>query len=197
MLEHCVKSSSLSLLFIFPYGKISRIIFEINCTLFDYLNNKIEFIFSRFADVWLTRLFYHNGLALWASVLFYESCLSIIIGLIYSDWISPPVANTIGCLILLIGLISLSFLENFLFYHSLAFTFSHWLTFPWLIGNILIHGNQSSSGFLMLIVRLIFVLSIVLFCLRLCLFFYRYMKKTIPTFQTPRIHTFVLQPRPF
>lgn len=159
------------------------------------LSNRISL--NRFADVWLTRLFYHNGLALWASVLFYESCLSIIIGLIYSDWISPTVACTIGCFILLIGLIGLSFLENILFYHSLAFTFSHWLTFPWLLGSIVFRSNQSSSIFLILFVRLIFFVTILLICLRLCLFVYRYKNKTIPTFQTPRIHTSVLQPRPF
>lgn len=160
---------------------------------------KKQFRFFSFVDVWLTRLFYHNGLALWASVLFYESCLSIIIGLIYSDWFSPTVACTIGCFLLLFGLIGLSLLENVLFYRSLAFTFSPWLTFLWLLGSIVIRSPDlsSSSLFLIWFVRLIFSLTVIFVCIRLCLFFWRYKNKTIPTFQSPRIHSFVLQPRPF
>lgn len=153
---------------------------------------------SSFVDVWLTRLFYHNGLALWASVLFYESCLSIIIGMIYSDWFSPTVACTIGCFLLLFGLIGLSLLENVLFYRSLAFTFSPWLTFLWLLGSIAFRSSDpSSSLFLIWFVRWLFCLTVLFVCLRLCLFFWRYKNKMIPTFQSPRIHSFVLQPRPF
>ncbi|CAF3683727.1 unnamed protein product [Rotaria sordida] len=99
-----------------------------------------------FVDVWLTRLLYHNGLALWASVLFYESCLSIIIGLIYSDLVSPPTASIIGCFLLLFGFITLSILENVAFYNSLAFTLSPWLTFLWLLGGIVFRSHDESSS---------------------------------------------------
>jgi hypothetical protein len=167
--------------------------------LFEFFFSSKNDYFLSFVDVWLTRLFYHNGLALWASVLFYESCLSIIIGFIYSELISPTIACIIGCVLLLFGLISLSILENIIFYNSLAFTFSPWLTFIWLLGGITFrsHDPINSSIFLIWFVRLIFCVTVLLTCIRLCLFFWRYKNKLIPTFQSPRIHSFIVEPRPF
>jgi hypothetical protein len=173
------------------------IVVVVHVSLWENIKNYLRDQF--FVDVWLTRLFYHNGLALWASVLFYESCLSITIGFIYSELISPTIACIIGCVLLLFGLISLSILENIIFYNSLAFTFSPWLTFIWLLGGITFrsHDPINSSIFLIWFVRLIFCVTVLLTCIRLCLFFWRYKNKLIPTFQSPRIHSFIVEPRPF
>ncbi|CAF2037953.1 unnamed protein product [Rotaria magnacalcarata] len=105
-----------------------------------YLRNKF------FADIWLTRLLYHNGLALWASVIFYESCLSIIIGLIYGDVMSSSTASIIGCLLLCCVFIVVSVLENFVFYNALAFTLSPWFVFLWILGDIVFRVDKESSS---------------------------------------------------
>jgi len=173
------------------------ILVVVHVSLWENLKNYLRDKF--FADVWLTRLLYHNGLALWASVLFYESCLSIVIGFIYSDLISPTIACIIGCFFLLFGLIGLSLLANFVFYNSLAFTLSPWFTFLWLLGGIVFrsHDQLSSSIFVIWFVRFIFCVTVILTFVRLCLFFWRYKNKVIPTFQPPRIHSFIVEPRPF
>jgi hypothetical protein len=161
---------------------------------------KIIFLYHlSFVDVWLTRLLYHNGLALWASILFYESCLSIIIGFIYSDLISPTTACIIGCFFLLFGLITLSILENVVFYNSLAFTISPWFTFLWLLGGVVFRSYDTSvsSVFVIWFVRFIFCVTCILTCVRLCLFFWRYKNKVIPTFQPPKIYSLVTEPRTF
>ncbi|CAF4118713.1 unnamed protein product [Adineta steineri] len=121
------------------------ILVVVHVSLWENLNNYLRHRF--FVDVWLTRLLYHNGLALWASVLFYESCLSIVIGFIYSNYISPITASFIGCSVLLFGLLILSILENIIFYNSLAFTLSPWFAFIWLLGGIVFrqHDELSSS----------------------------------------------------
>ncbi|CAF1340494.1 unnamed protein product [Adineta steineri] len=121
------------------------ILVVVHVSLWENLNNYLRQRF--FVDVWLTRLLYHNGLALWASVLFYESCLSIVIGFIYSNYISPITASFIGCSVLLFGLLILSILENIIFYNSLAFTLSPWFAFIWLLGGIVFrqHDELSSS----------------------------------------------------
>lgn len=142
---------------------------------------------------------YHNGLALWASVLFYESCLSIIVGLIYADLISSSTASIIGCLLLLSGFIILAVLENFIFYNSLAFTLSPWFAFLWLLGGIVAqtHEITSTASFTIWLVRALFCVTCILSSIRLSLFFWRYKNKTIPTFQSPRIYSFVIEPRSF
>jgi hypothetical protein len=149
--------------------------------------------------VWLTRLLYHNGLALWASILFYESCLSVIIGLIYSDMFVVPTACLIGCLIFLAGLIFLSLLENLFFVNALAFTLSPWAMFMWLLGGLVIREYDDKSSTLPVVwfVRFVFCSACALTLIRLTLFLRRYKHKSIPTFQTPRIHSFVDEPRVF
>lgn len=174
------------------------ILVVVHISLWENLKNYLRDKF--FADVWLTRLLYHNGLALWASVLYYETCLSITIGFIYSESLSLLTSCIIGGFLLLCGLISYSIIENFIFYNSLAFTFSPWITYLWLLGEIVTRSHQAtspSSTFLIWFVRYLFCTAIILACIRLCLFIWRYSKRTIPTFQSPRIHTFVNEPRPF
>jgi hypothetical protein len=159
----------------------------------------MNFYSLSFVDIWLTRLLYQNGLALWASILFYESCLSIVIGLIYSNLILPSTACIVGCCLLLFGLITLSILENLIFYNALAFTLTPWLTFLWLLGGIVFRPSNelSSSLFVIWFVRFIFCFTCILTCLRLSIFFWRYVNKVIPTFQSPRIYSLVVEPRPF
>ncbi|UJR38432.1 hypothetical protein I4U23_031100 [Adineta vaga] len=173
------------------------ILVVVHVSLWGNLNNYIRHRF--FMDVWLTRLLYHNGLALWASVLFYESCLAITIGIIYSDFVSSSTASIIGGFLLLFGLLTLSILENIVFYNSMAFTLSPWLTFLWLLGTIVFYEQNSSSSFVFIIwfVRCLFCLTCILTCIRLCLFYWRYKNKNIPTFQSPRIYSLIVEPRPF
>ncbi|CAF3655056.1 unnamed protein product [Rotaria sordida] len=107
----------------------------------DYFRDKY------FLDVWLTRLLYQNGLAIWASILFYESCLSITIGLIYSNN-DYSTASNIGGFILLIGLIMIFFFENCGFNNSIAFILSHWFIFLWLLIDInFLSNNKLSESF--------------------------------------------------
>ncbi|CAF1248235.1 unnamed protein product [Adineta ricciae] len=173
--------------------EILIVLIVVHVSLWENLNNYIRHRF--FADVWLTRLLYHNGLALWASVLYYESCLSITIGFIYSDLVSALTASIIGSAILLFGLITLSILENVVFYNSMAFTLSPWLAFLWLLGTTVFHQRNSMSTFSF--VRFLFCGACILTSIRLCVFFWRYKNKIIPTFQTPRIYSLVTEPRPF
>ncbi len=121
------------------------------------------------------------------------------IGFIYSDLTSSTTAGIIGCFLLLFGFIGLSILENIVFYNSLAFTLSPWFTFLWLLGGIVFrsHNQLSSSIFVIWFVRFIFCATVILTCVRLCLFFWRYKNKVIPTFQSPRIYSFIIEPRPF
>jgi len=165
---------------------------------FDILKKLLFFFSVSFADVWLTRLLYHNGLALWASVLYYETCLSIVIGFIYSESLSLMASSIVGCFLLLIGLVAYSIIENFIFYNSLAFTFSPWITFLWLLGGIVFRSQQTTSSiFVIWFVRYLFCTTILLICVRLCLFIWRYSKRAIPTFQSPRIFSLLNEPRPF
>ena len=152
-----------------------------------------------FVDVWLTRLLYHNGLALWTSVLYYESCLAIVIGLIYSDLALPSNACIIGCCFLLFGLVTLSIVENMIFYNAMAFTLSPWLIFVWLLGDALLRcsNEEPNSSVVVWLVRFTFSLTCALAAIRLVLFIWRYKHKIIPTFQSPRIYSLVVEPRPF
>lgn len=147
----------------------------------------------------MTRLFYHNGLAAWASVLFYESCLSIIIGLIYSQLVSSDTACLVGCSIYLCGILFLTIVENVIFPNSLAFTLSPWLIFLWLSTRIVFRDNYDQSASLIVhwFIRVLFGITFLLALLRLILFFWRYKEKSIPTFQSPRIYSLIHEPRPF
>lgn len=136
---------------------------------------------------------------MWSAVLLFESCLSIAIGLIYSDLMSSSTASIIGCFILLCCFIMLSILENFVFYNALAFTLSPWFVFLWILAEIVFraHKEISSTTFTIWFVRYIFSVACFLACLRLCLFFWRYKNKKIPTFQPPRIYSLIVEPRSF
>ncbi len=113
--------------------------------------------------------------------------------------ISASIACVIGCVFLLSGLIALSILENVVFYNSLAFTISPWFTFLWLLGGVVFspYDRLSPSIFVVWFVRFIFCVTCILTCVRLCLFFWRYKNKVIPTFQSPKIYSLAVEPRSF
>lgn len=152
-----------------------------------------------FSDVWLTRLLHHNGLAVWASVLFFETCLSVIIGLTRSDLVSATSACLIGCSIYLLGILILSIVENVIFPSALAFTLSPWFIFLWLLGGIVFgRPNDATAPILVFwFIRFLFALTCVLALIRWILFFWRYKEKSIPTFQPPRIYSLISEPRHF
>ncbi|CAF1373633.1 unnamed protein product [Rotaria sordida] len=158
----------------------------------DYFRDKY------FLDVWLTRLLYQNGLAIWASILFYESCLSITIGLIYSNN-DYSTASNIGGFILLIGLIMIFFFENCGFNNSIAFILSHWFIFLWLLIDInFLSNNKLSESFCAIILLptiefLIFIYIVV----RLLLLYLFFNWKILPTFHSGRVYSLVVPPIAF
>jgi hypothetical protein len=83
-------------------------------------------------DIWLTRLLYLNGLALWATILFYESCLSITIGLMYSGLFSPSVASFIGSVLFFVVFYMICIAHPFQLMSEMNFIILHLLAFVWL-----------------------------------------------------------------
>jgi len=155
--------------------------------------------YQYFADVWLTRLLYHNGLALWASVLFFETCLSVIVGLDRSESVSSSNACLIGCSIYLLGILTFSIVENLIFSNALAFTLSPWFVFLWLLSGTVFSReiDDKTSIIVFWFIRFLFGLTCALALIRWILFFWRYKEKSIPTFQSPRIYSLITEPRHF
>ncbi|CAF2598279.1 unnamed protein product [Rotaria sp. Silwood2] len=158
----------------------------------DYFRDKY------FLDVWLARLLYQNGLAIWASILFYESCLSITIGLIYRNNDYSKSSN-IGGFLLLLGFIIVFFLENCGLKNSITFILSHWFIFLWLLIDInFLSNNKLSESFCStILVPTIGCLIFVYIVLRLVLLYLFYNWKLLPTFHSGRVYSLVVPPTAF
>jgi hypothetical protein len=153
-------------------------------------------IILSFLDIWLARILYQNGLAAWTAILFYESCLSIIISCIYIYEISSTTACTIGSFIFLIGLITTFIHEVFICRDSLAFILSHWLIFFWIILDIYVlkKVKLSLSFYSIIFIPLIYAVIVLFIVLRVILLYILCKRKILPSFHSGRIYTLIDPP---
>lgn len=95
--------------------------------------------------------------------------------------------TTAALTIVLVGIIVYFVCENFIFYSSMAYTFLPWFVLIFALSGVLSKNynrkdipsrNKSYSLALLIICS-------VLFCIRLVLFVFRYIKRKIPTVQDP------------
>ncbi|CAF1438592.1 unnamed protein product [Didymodactylos carnosus] len=139
-------------------------------------------------DIWLIRFLVINGLALYATWLLIAANLNLAI------WIKPKLslriegwATTICLTIVLLGVISYWVLENFVFYCSMAYTWSPWLVlYVALAGIIAKHHTLLKEGSRnQIYVLIILILTTVFFIVKIVLFVVRYTKSEIPTGSHP------------
>lgn len=175
----------------FVYKTIVSVIWIWICK-FNRIEQSTRRIFSfSTKEIWFVRAFVHNGLAIYGTWLYLATLLNFTIWIseIY-DRKSEAISNvsTAALSLVLIGIVVYFILENFVFYSSMAYTWTPWFVLIFALGGIL-SKNQSSimkphernRHF----VLALFIMSIILTVLRLVLFIIRYVKNRIPTLQDP------------
>ena len=186
-----------SLLFTILSKRIYEIIYEITSKINFNLSKDLLLLLFSFIDAWLTRILYQNGLALWTAILFYESCLSIIISLIYTYGMSTGIASIFGSSIFLLGIFLTFIHEMFIHKDSLSPILSHWIIFLWLTYDInisqkkfraisLFSGMLPSASFYI-------ILNFVIF--RLFIFYLLYRRKELSMFRSGRVYSLIPRPR--
>ena len=146
--------------------------------------------FRRKLDIWLVRALVHNGLAIYGTWLFLATLLNLTIWIaaIYNR-VPQSITNitTIIITIVLVGIIVYFVCENFIFYSSMAYTFTPWFVLIFALIGILSKNykrtdipsrNQSYALALL-------ILCCILAVVRLGLFAFRYITKRIPTIRDP------------
>ncbi len=159
----------------------------------------IEYDFS-LLDVLVTRILYQNDIALWTAILFYETCLSIIIYLIYTHELSSVNACTIGNCIFSIGIIA-SYIEETLHHKDHpVFILSHWFVFFWLLLDIDYISRTrnrlsiSISLYSITLVPLIYYIVLFFMFWRLILLYIYFREKGLPTLRSRRVYSLIDPP---
>ena len=167
-----------------------------------YIDSKRYWFWSRFrtvcciaslhrkVDIWLVRLFVHNGLAVYGTWLYLATLLNLVIwvGQIYNkDAQSVTDASTAALSLVLVGIVIYFVCENFIFYPSMAYTFLPWFVLIFALSGIL-SKNYTRSG--VSTRNKSFILALLIICcvlllVRLIIFIVRYIKDKIPTFRNP------------
>lgn len=144
----------------------------------------------RKTDIWLVRAFVHNGFAIYGTWLYLATLLNLTI------WIarihdrteqSIREASTAALTLVLIGIIAYFVCENFIFYSSMAYTFTPWFVLIFALCGIMSKnkGRGLTEGRNQSFVMALLVISCVLAAIRLVLFGFRYVKGRIPTRANP------------
>ncbi|CAF0898512.1 unnamed protein product [Adineta steineri] len=144
---------------------------------------------NRNADIWLVRAFVHNGFAIYGTWLYLAMLLNLTIWIsqIYKDTQSITNASTAALSLVLVGIIIYFISENFIFYSSMAYTYTPWFVLIFALCGILSKNsnrtdipdrNKSFTLALLIICGVLFVIRVILFVIR-------YMKRKIPTIRDP------------
>ncbi|CAF4546132.1 unnamed protein product, partial [Rotaria magnacalcarata] len=153
--------------------------------------NRLIYINSnRKIDIWLVRIFVHNGFAIYGTWLYLATLLNLTIWIsqIYNkDPQSITDATTAALSLVLVGIVVYFVCENFIFYSSMAYTFLPWFALIFALSGVLsknynrIGVSSKSKAFSLALL----ILCCILFFIRLGLFIVRYVKRKIPTIQDP------------
>lgn len=158
-------------------------------------------IFSSFAEVWLSRLIYQNGAALWTFLAFYEYCLSMINALQYTETLSETSATTFGGIILSIFLFSFAIIESFFTDDYTSYTLMHWILYlAFAISLMCFDLTTSRYQPLPSVPWLPHLVVYFIFCSslhRLFVFIRAYRHRSIPRFDRTKVYTLLDRPRRF
>ncbi|CAF0788205.1 unnamed protein product [Rotaria sp. Silwood1] len=153
--------------------------------------NRSEYINSnRKADIWLVRVFVHNGFAVYGTWLYLATLLNLTIWIsqIYNrNPQSVADASTAALSLVLVGIVVYFVSENFIFYSSMAYTYLPWFVLIFgLSGVVSKNYNRTdmttkNKSFALALL----IICCVLFIIRVILFIIRYVKRAIPTIQDP------------
>ncbi|UJR33287.1 hypothetical protein I4U23_020738 [Adineta vaga] len=161
---------------------ITHILLQRNRTI--YINS------HRKADIWLVRIFVHNGFAVYGTWLFLAMLLNLTIWVsrIYDrNAQSITDASTATLSLVLVGIIVYFVSENFIFYSAMAYTFLPWFVLIFALTGVLSKNYQRTDipdrnkSFTLALL----ILCCVLFVIRIILFVIRYVKGKIPTIRSP------------
>ncbi|UJR13913.1 hypothetical protein I4U23_000919 [Adineta vaga] len=145
---------------------------------------------NRSLDIWLVRVFVHNGFAIYGTWLFLATLLNLTVWIsqIYNQNPSSVTdASTAALSIVLIGIVVYFICENVIFYSSMAYTFLPWFVLIFALCGIISKNAQRDNiparnkSFVMALL----IICCILFLIRLILFIVRYVRKQIPTARDP------------
>jgi len=148
------------------------------------------FFLNSIPDIWLVRVFVHNGFAVYGTWLYLAALqnLTVWVSRIYNrDPQSITDVTTAALSLVLVAILIYFICENIIFYSSMAYTYLPWFVLIFALSGILSKNynrtdipdrNKSFALALMII-------CCVLFCIRVLLFIIRYMKGKIPTIREP------------
>ncbi|CAF1170059.1 unnamed protein product [Adineta ricciae] len=153
-------------------------------------NRQIYIDSRRTADIWLVRVFVHNGFAIYGTWLYLAMLLNLTIWIsrIYNrNAQSITDVSTAALSLVLVGILVYFVCENFIFYSSMAYTFLPWFVLIFALSGVLSKNyrrmdipDRNKSFTLALL-----ILCCVLFAIRVILFIFRYIKGHIPTIRAP------------
>ncbi|CAF1440984.1 unnamed protein product [Rotaria sp. Silwood1] len=153
-------------------------------------NRLIYFNSKRKLDIWLVRILVHNGLAIYSTWLYLATLLNVTIWIVHvhnKNFQLITATSTAALALVLVGIIFYFICENFIFYFSMAYTFSPWFVMIFTLFGVLsknytrndIPDRNKFYAFML------FIICCILFIIRLGLFLVRYYRSRIPTIQEP------------
>jgi hypothetical protein len=132
----------------------------------------------------------HNGLAIYGTWLYLATLLNLTIWIsqIYNrNSQSITDASSAALSLVLVGIIVYFVSENFIFYSSMAYTFTPWFVLIFALSGILsknykrIDVSSTNKSFALALI----IICAILIVIRLGLFIVRYIKRQIPTIKDP------------
>ncbi|CAF0750969.1 unnamed protein product [Rotaria sordida] len=153
--------------------------------------NRLQYINSNCkADIWLVRVFVHNGFAIYGTWLYLATLLNLTIWIsqIYNR--SPQSitdASTAALSLVLIGIVIYFISENILFYSSMAYTYLPWFVLIFGLSGVVSknYNRKDIPNKNKLFALALLIICCVLFIFRVIIFIIRYVTKKIPTIHHP------------
>jgi hypothetical protein len=173
----------------FFYNEIDQFILIQTGRKFFFLHILLFFLcIKRKWDIWLVRLFVHNGLAVYGTWLYLATLLNLTVwisNIYHKNSQSITNASTAALTLVLLGILIYFICENFIFYSAMAYTFLPWFVLIFGLSGIVSKNHMRTNipvrnrvyAFALLI------LCGILFVIRLVLFIIRYFKRRIPTLE--------------
>lgn len=157
---------------------------------FPYIFYHLFICNKRSKDIWFVRIFVHNGLAIYGTWLYLATLLNLTVWLsqIYNrNSQSITDISTVSLTLTLLGIVIYFICENFIFYISMAYTYTPWFVLIFTLFGIVSKNskrNDISDRNKTYTIALL-IICCILFVIRLGLFLVRYIKQRIPTIQNP------------
>jgi hypothetical protein len=141
-------------------------------------------------DLWLVRLFVHNGFAIYGTWLYLAMLLNLTVWVtrIYDRSSESILAtSTTSLSLVLVGIVFYFIIENFIFYSALAYTFLTWFVLIFALSGIVFNNGKRSDVSKR---NKSFALALLILCcalvvIRILIFIVRYIRGTIPTLRKP------------